>query len=169
MQTEIEPRVRKRVPCTINVDGGQHRGFVLNVSRGGLFVQTSLPANPGSLIGIDLSSPVDDALIALSGTVVWRRRISPRMMGINQSGMGVRLDAPPQAWTELIREGRTDDASQHSEASEAAAPRWTLRLAHAGTPRTRRIVVHCVDEAEARARAIAEAGADWEIIELTVG
>lgn len=164
MQTAIEPRVRRRVPCTINVAGGQHRALVLNLSRSGLFVQTSLPADPGTPIAIDLSGPRGDESIAVSGTVVWRRRISPRMSSTNQSGMGVRLDAPPMAWSELVGDAPVVTAT----APSAAHIEYSVRLAQTGSPRTRRLVVRGGCEQEARDKAISEVGADWEILELSI-
>ena len=55
--TQVHPRVRKRIPCELAVGGDRHRGLVLNVSRGGLYVQTHAEAQVGSLVGVDLAPP----------------------------------------------------------------------------------------------------------------
>ena len=60
MHTAVDPRFKKRVPCRLRAPGGAGAGMVLNVSRGGLFVQTSTVASPGQTVHIDLG--VDDAV-----------------------------------------------------------------------------------------------------------
>lgn len=183
MQTQLDPRVKKRVPCTLNLAESQHAGLILNLSGHGMFVQTSLPAEPGTLIDIDFRDPSRDRAIALQAAVVWRRRVSPRMMGINQSGMGVRILSPTPAYGELVArilpsgpESRSVDPSGApgttrptdvcSGAANAALRRYVVRLAQEGGPRSRRIVVRCDCEQRAREQALAEAGGDWSILEI---
>ena len=57
MQTQADPRVRKRMACTLSLETRQHNGLILNLSERGLFVQTSLPAEPGTLLDVDVRDP----------------------------------------------------------------------------------------------------------------
>ncbi len=79
MQIQLNPRVKKRVPCTLNLAKSQHAGLILNFSERGMFVQTSLPSEPGTLIDIDFRDPSRNRAIALQAAVVWRRRVSPSL------------------------------------------------------------------------------------------
>jgi hypothetical protein len=102
MQTQSEQRVRKRLPCTLSSEARSHNGMILNLSERGLFVQTSLPAKPGTLLNLDVLDPLHGDAIPLEATVVWRRRVTARMTGVTQSGMGLRLVSQPSEWQQML-------------------------------------------------------------------
>lgn len=183
MQTQTEPRVRKRLPCTLSLEARQHNGMILNLSERGLFVQTSLPAEPGTLLDLDVRDPARGDAIPLQAAVVWRRRVSPRMTGMNQSGMGLRLLNRPTEWHSLIGGLRGDAApgadAERSAAEPGASPtsrdtrptpaptrRFVVRLALSGGPRSRRLVVESEDEFAAQREALRRAGAGWTVLEV---
>lgn len=180
LQTEAEPRVRKRMSCTLSVEARRHNGLVLNLSSRGLFVQTTLPAEPGTLLDLDVRDPVRGEAIPLQAAVVWRRRVSPRMTGVNQSGMGLRLLHRPPAWQALMSElledvpetlsPRPDADTQCAEstapAAEPAVPCYFVRLGQAGGPRSRRLLVQADTEDAACREALARVGAGWTVLEI---
>jgi len=184
VQTQAEPRVRKRLPCTLSLEARQHNGLILNLSARGLFVQTTLPAEPGTLLDLDVRDPVLGQPIPLQAAVVWRRRVSPRMTGTNQSGMGLRLLSRPAAWESMMSdllasEGVAEaagtaasappEAARHTEASDASAPPapvWFVRLGQAGGPRSRHLLVESDDEPSAREEALRRVGAGWTVLEV---
>ncbi len=187
MPTTAETRIKKRLPCTLDVETRRHNGMVLNLSARGLFVQTSLPAEPGTLLGLQVRDPERGEAIPLQAAVVWRRRVSPRMTGTNQSGMGLRLIERSTAWHTLMQ-GLLDEefaagraggdapgapsleptAPQRAEPA-AAASRFVVRLAQAGGPRSRRVVVECANETAAAEEALRVAGAGWTVLETLRG
>lgn len=186
MQTQTDPRVRKRLPCTLSTEERSHNGMILNLSERGLFVQTSLPAKPGTLLNLDVLDPLCGDAIPLEATVVWRRRVSARMTGVTQSGMGLRLLSQPSEWQQmmcgLLGNGSSvtgapatgESSPIAADAPEAAVDgrplppvfAFDVRLAKPGSPRSRRIVVESGDEAAARAEAQHIAGNGWTILEI---
>ena len=68
-----EPRIRKRVPCHLSLEQDSFPGMVLNLSRGGLFVQTSFTPARGESIELDVDGARTRQPIALKVEVVWRR------------------------------------------------------------------------------------------------
>jgi hypothetical protein len=181
MQFNYEPRVKKRLSCSLNQDSRHHRGMILNLSQRGMFIQTTQPAEPGTLVDVDFSDPSHGDSIAVQAAVVWRRRVSPRMTGINQSGMGMRilmntpeyeslmtgmLGASESVATATPGAERTIDESPQKDEPRADLHRYVVRLAQEGGPRSRRAVVHSASEKGARATALEQVGAGWTILEV---
>src|SRR5271165_2202674 len=79
-----------RVPFVLRVHF-QDRAAALNatenLSRGGLFIQTSEALRPGEPVSLAVSFPGLLAPVALSGEVVWVRRPRPDAVG----GAGIRV------------------------------------------------------------------------------
>jgi hypothetical protein len=160
--------------------------MILNLSERGLFVQTSLPAKPGTLLNLDVLDPLCGDAIPLEATVVWRRRVTARMTGVTQSGMGLRLLSQPSEWQQMMcgllgsggssadvpaTGGSSPTAADDAEAAvDARPPRsafaFDVRLAKPGSPRSRRVVVESDDEAAAREEAQHIAGNGWTILEI---
>ena len=166
MQTSGDRRYRKRLPCRLAVPSGSYGGMVLNLSRGGLFVQTSAAASPGEAVHVDLS-PGDTAAIGLDARVVWRRVVAPHLRAVSTGGMGVHIQYASDAYFGLVAR-----LAESAPVEEAAAPRPTagpsfrVRLRLAGASRTRILVVSARDEAEARARVRQQAGPQWLVLDL---
>jgi len=181
MQSHCEPRVKKRMTCTLNLDARHHIGMILNLSPKGMFVQTTLPAEPGTLVDIGFRDPSRGDDIAVQAAVVWRRRVSPRMTGLNQSGMGMRIlmntpeyeafmsgmliDATGEDLGDRVARVSTN-ATPAAEEADEALPRFIVRLAQEGGPRSRRAVVHSADARSARAAALEQVGDGWTILEV---
>ena len=49
-------RVKRRFPCEFLIEGQRYRGIVVEVSRGGLFVQTDASTAPGKEIELHLAA-----------------------------------------------------------------------------------------------------------------
>ena len=166
MQTASDPRYRKRLPCRLEVPNGAYSGMVLNLSRGGLFVQTSAAASPGEAVHLDLSLGDADA-IGLDARVVWRRVVAPHLRAVSTGGMGVHIQYAHDAYFGLVAqlaEGTPDD--EPVPAPRAAGPAFRVRLRLAGGPRTRVVVVTGADEGDARSRARQQAGPQWAVLDL---
>jgi Tfp pilus assembly protein PilZ len=167
VQTASDRRYRKRLPCRLEVPNGAYSGMVLNLSRGGLFVQTSAAAGPGEAVHLDLSLADADA-IGLDTRVVWRRVVAPHLRSVSTGGMGVHIQYAHDAYFGLVAqlaEGAPADEPA-LPASSAAGPVFRVRLRLAGGPRTRVLAVTGADEAEARALARQLAGPQWAVLDL---
>jgi Tfp pilus assembly protein PilZ len=166
MQTASDHRYRKRLPCRLEVPNGAYSGMVLNLSRGGLFVQTSAAASPGEAVHLDLCLGDADA-IGLDGRVVWRRVVAPHLRAVTTAGMGVHIQYAHDnyfGFVAQLAEGTPGD--EPAPASSAAGPSFRVRLRLAGGPRTRILTVTGVDEADARTRARQQAGTQWAVLDL---
>jgi hypothetical protein len=166
VHTSAEPRFKKRVPCRLVTPGGTHSGMVLNVSRGGLFVQTSAAASPGEAIHVDLG--VDDAApLGVDACVVWRRVVGAHLRTVSTGGFGARIRYAPDAWFGFLSGlAGSEVVSPEPPRERAAGSVYRVRLRLAGSPRTRVVVVEGADEASARERALAVVGGQWLVLDL---
>ena len=166
MQTAGDRRYRKRLPCRLEVPNGAYSGMVLNLSRGGLFVQTSAAASPGEAVHLDLSLGDADA-VGLDTRVVWRRVVAPHLRSVSQGGMGVHIQYANDAYFGFVaRLAEGPAADEPAPARSAAGPAFRVRLRLAGGPRTRVLTVAAADAGEARTRARQQAGPQWAVLDL---
>lgn len=164
MHAATDPRFKKRVPCRLRAPGGAASGMVLNVSRGGLFVQTSAAASPGDTVHIDLG--VDAAVsLGVDACVVWRRVVGAHLRSVTTGGFGARIQYAPDAWFGFLS-GLAGSEVEAPAQERPAGTVYRVRLRLAGSPRTRVVVVASADEAAARERALAVAGAQWVVLDL---
>jgi hypothetical protein len=160
----VEPRYKKRVPCRIQVGAGAHRGMVLNVSRSGLFVQTTAGANPGDAVHLELA--LGSAELPVDARVVWRRVVAPHLRTVSTGGMGVQIQYASDAWYGFLAGLASNGAADGAGAPADDRLVFRVRLRHFGSPRTRTLVIAAADEREARARARQQVGAEWAVLEL---
>lgn len=102
MLTQQDPRFRKRFACRLRKGGSTFSGVVLNVSRGGMFVQTSAVAMPGEEVEVAVSPRVRDAAIAVNARVVWQRKVPSHLRTLAQGGVGLQIDYAPEAYFHLL-------------------------------------------------------------------
>ena len=157
----LDLRYKKRLPCRLELAGGSHRGMVLNVSRGGLFVQTTAGAYPGDAVHLDLS--VGDADLPVDASVVWRRVVAPHLRTVSTGGIGLHIRHASDAWYGFLA-GLAGSAAP--ETGSAPLPAYRVRLRLADSVRTRTLVVAAADEQEARQRALEALSGAWAVIEL---
>ena len=165
MHVEVDRRFKKRVPCRLRVPNGAHAGMVLNVSRGGLFVQTSAAASPGEAIHIDLDVDAT-APLAVDACVVWRRVVGAHLRTVTTGGFGARIQYAPDAWFGFLSGLAGSEVAEPGPEPQAAGSIYRVRLRLAGTPRTRIVVLQEADEAAARERAREIVGAQWVVLDL---
>jgi hypothetical protein len=174
---QAETRYKRRVPCELTHQGARHPGLVLNVSRGGLFVQTGARALPGSRVRVALSPGRGDPSIALETRVVWKRIASPRLQSFVHGGVGLCIQSAPEAWygflARVAEPGSTAAARPPAAASRQAPPRQAaplprhrVRVGQRGGPRSRVLVVEAASPDEARRRALACSGAGWVVLDI---
>lgn len=83
-------------------------GYAKNISRGGMFISSVNPFEPGSCFKVEfpLPDPFKD-IVACQCEVVWKRNFEPQ--GRHEPGMGLRFTDIPDDKAEII------DAWVHSE------------------------------------------------------
>jgi len=170
MHAATDPRFRKRVPCRLQVTGSAHSGMVLNLSRGGLFVQTTAGASPGDAVHLDLA--VGDAEpLPIDARVVWRRVVAPHLRTVSTGGMGLHIQYANDAYFGFVAGLASSNPAEAEEAAaaparSAASSSYRVRVRFAGSPRTRILTVAAADEREARERVAQRAGAQWAVLDL---
>ncbi len=94
-------RIKRRLNCDINVNGIRHVGVVQNLSPGGFFIQTAAPAAVGSIVSVVLCRPTGPG-VELEARVANRRDVPRRLTTLARGGIGCSVDAPPEAYFELL-------------------------------------------------------------------
>jgi hypothetical protein len=145
--------------------------MVLNVSRSGLFVQTTAGASPGDAVHFELA--LGSAELPVDARVVWRRVVAPHLRTVSTGGMGVHIQYASDAWygflAGLAASGSAEEGETSPEPAAAgidAGFAFRVRLRLLGSPRTRTIVVVARDADQARERARQQVGGDWRVLEL---
>jgi hypothetical protein len=95
--TAVAPRKSIAIPLRYGPVRPVDPGMTVNLSETGLFVCTRRLLEPGSAVALDLF--LRDARPKLRGVVVWSRPIPKPGL---PNGMGVRLLAPPPAYTSYV-------------------------------------------------------------------
>jgi Tfp pilus assembly protein PilZ len=176
--TQTEPRFKKRIPCRLKVGGNPHAGMALNLSKSGLFVQTSAGPPRGTSVVVDLDVADDEQTISVEARVVWRRVVAPHLRTISQAGVGLRIESAPEAYYHYLS-GVVGQAvgSRSSSAGETVAPEpeapsdcaateFRVRVKQEGGSRSRTVMLQCESEAEARNEALKVVGMGWMVLEV---
>ena len=88
MSGRLFERKKRRMPCSVTFDGRKHSGLVLDVSPGGLFVQTSAKAEPGDRLDLNLSIPGEEQMVHMQVEVARKVVVPPRLRTVAHGGIG---------------------------------------------------------------------------------
>lgn len=172
MQSEGQERIAKRMPCAVRVGQRRYAGLVLNVSRGGLFIQTNADAGRGSSVGLELQAPGEQSGIELSGTVAWRKAVPSQLRQLAGGGFGIRIErADERYYGALARWMRVEmpdreRGSYRAEPLPVPLPAWRVRVRADGSTRSRALTLEAETATEAREMALDHVGAGWRVIEI---
>ena len=99
-----EQRFKKRMSCKLRLGQQDHSGIVLDVSRMGLFVQTSAEARVGDKVEVVLSRPSPNSAIRLVAGVRWLRRVPTQLRSVSQAGIGLQISHAEEGYYALLAE-----------------------------------------------------------------
>jgi hypothetical protein len=174
------PRTRKRIVCSLEVGGSRHSGIVLDVSAGGLFVQTSASPAVDTPVRVllDLTQPRET--VALETRVARKRVVPPRLVAVAQGGLGLEIREAPDAFfrfVERLQPGERPIAERNPRAARGraraagrgAAPapearRFRVRMGQRRGNRSRYLTVAAPSAEEAQLRALAQIGDGWKVL-----
>lgn len=162
-QVQQDPRIKRRLSCDLFFNGGRQSGIVLNVSRGGLFVQTSVAAGPGENVAVDLNRRSGENL-EIDATVVWKRIVQAELMGVAHGGVGLEIKRASPNYYEFVEDAL--EVKREAPAEPAGASRYYVRVKLAGQPRSRALEVFAESEEAAGRQALETVGEDWSVIEI---
>jgi hypothetical protein len=116
----ISDRSKQRAPCTITLDGRRHSGFVLDLSRTGLFIQTSAKPLPGQRLDIELS--VRGETLRMHVEVARRKQVPPQLLAVAHRGVGVRVLSAPEGFYQLLADFQAKGSEGSSEPLKGRVP-----------------------------------------------
>jgi hypothetical protein len=130
MAGRIFERKRRQMPCTLTLDGRNHGGLILDMSPGGLYIQSSAKIKPGDQIEIQMTIPGIEGRHQLQVEVVRKVVVPVQLLKVARGGVGVRIVNAPEAYYQFMDElGVTADAGtskieqlENRRARSAAAP-----------------------------------------------
>lgn len=175
-EQRVAKRIRRRMACEIQAEGRQQRAIVLDLSRTGLFVQTSARLSPGSVLELSIPSESREPIV-LRAAVARQKAVPSNLTSVAQGGVGLRILDAPRAYYELIGErpplpGRAAGAPAPAPGGTPAAPappaperpRFRVRVKQREGPRSRILDVVAETAERACAAALEQVGAGWEAL-----
>jgi hypothetical protein len=170
------------------------RGFVLDVSSRGMFVQTLKPIDPGGEIGVTFTPPGFDQAIEVRACVVRSLRVPRYLATVATAGVGLRINMAPPEYFDFIaslsfrdmKAAGAGDATAASEPSEKPKQkpkpkkrklpprmpkpeiraRYRVQAKQTGGNRSRSLVLTATSREHAESQALEQLGSDWEIVDV---
>ncbi len=167
-----EPRIAKRLPCALQVEGRRYSGVVLNVSQNGLFVQTNAAPGRGEAVELELNAPESERSIPVRGKVVWQRVVPHQLRSMARGGVGLQIQNADESYYVLLaRWMRTELPVPSREGSADTQPKaqpltWRVRVRAVAGPRTRTLTIEAPSLEAARTETVGYVGDGWRIIEI---
>ena len=105
MERRGSDRIRRRVPCAFEHEGERRAALVVDLSAGGLFLQTDAALALGSELTAPPPAGPAPPRLELRGRVM-RRRFTPAVIAsLLRRGVGIQLLAAPESYRELLGGG----------------------------------------------------------------
>jgi len=117
------------MPCTLTLDGRNHGGLILDVSPGGLFIQSSAKIKPGDQLELQMTIPSVDGRLQLQVEVVRKVIVPARLLKVAHGGVGVRIINAPEAYYQYM-----DNLGVTAEAGNSKIERLENRRAQSAAP-----------------------------------
>jgi hypothetical protein len=172
MKHQRAERVKQRLTCELVIGDRRHLGIVVDVSRTGLFVQTSAAPPPGERVRVKLRGPDGDTA-ELEASVARRYKVPPRLVSIARGGIGLRIESVTQEYLQLIdsvapaaNPSPSKSVDAPSSPRSCAAVSYSVRLKQTPGTRSRTLRIAAASEEEARRTASADVGEGWEILSV---
>ena len=122
-------RIKRRIPCDFDYEGHGYNGIVVDLSAGGMFLQTDTAIEPGSELSLRLR-PERFPELTVRGRVV-RRRFTPAVLAtMIRRGVGIHVVGAPPAYFELLGL----EPEEHAEPVWSAIEDWEEPDAGAAGP-----------------------------------
>jgi hypothetical protein len=149
MAGRIFERKRRQMPCTLTLDGRNHGGLILDVSPGGLYIQSSAKIKPGDQLELQMTIPGIDGRHRLQVEVVRKIVVPVRLLKVARGGVGVRIINAPEAYYQFM-----DDLGVTADAGTSRIEQLENRRAKsAAASRTAKVELESKPEAKAEPEA----------------
>jgi len=118
MTGRVFERKRRQMPCTLTLDGRNHGGLILDVSPGGLFIQSSAKIKPGDQLEIQTTIPGVEGRVRMQVEVVRKVIVPSHLLKVAHGGVGVRIINAPEGYYQFMEAlGITADSSRSGPAN----------------------------------------------------
>ena len=172
MERRQAERVKQRLTCELVIGDRNHQGIVLDLSKTGLFVQTSASPPPGERIGVRLRRS-DGASVEVEASVARRYRVPQRLVSVARGGVGLRIESSSDDYLQLIDSLDRTENPPPLEATHALllpqsdeAGSYSVRVKQTAGTRSRTLRVAAASEQEAALTASARLDGGWEILSV---
>ena len=164
MERRKSQRVRCRLACEIQRARDRAKGTVLDMSEGGLAVQTGLKADQGDSLLIRIKAPGGPLEVE---ALVWHSRLV-RLRGAKETSwaLGLMISKAPGHYFQLVPQGSTHAKTEEASPAAPEMPAFRIRVKQLAAPRTRVLSLTAASEDEARTLATADLEGEWEILEI---
>ena len=120
MERRASERIRRRMPCSFEYDGHAHKGMVVDVSSGGLFLQTDHAIPLGSELTLRLYHRSGE--LELRGRVA-RRRFTPTVIAsLIRRGVGIQILSAPESYRDVLHAAEPQPNAAWSALSDLEPP-----------------------------------------------
>jgi len=173
-------RAKRRLVCRIAVGNRRYSGVILDVSATGLFVQTHAKPPAQARLTVEISVPDQRAPVRVEAVVARLRVVPPQLLHVAQGGIGLRIANAPEAYFaflgSLLPAGAEEAGGEPAPAGPGKAPpaaaargagekRFRVRVSQVGGARSRTLRCFARSAEQAAARALAETGEGWRLVE----
>ena len=123
MERRKARRISHRLACEFDVEDRTHRGFILNLSREGAYLQTELALSPGSELSLRIEGPGFPECELLA-------RVAPRILVPGprsktvRKGIGLALIDPPALYWEAFNQLENEEEPAALEDTLAPDPEF---------------------------------------------
>ena len=160
--------------CEIVHEGRAQRAIVLDVSRTGLFVQTSARLAPGTEIELDVRLEANSEPIRLRAAVARQKAVPAQLTQVAHGGVGLRILEAPREYYDALGERAPWPAASARRSAQPASPaapgtppttaRFKVRVKQREGSRSRILDIAAETPERACALALAAVGPGWEAL-----
>jgi hypothetical protein len=177
-----EKRVKRRVPCEVFVGDARFSGMIVNLSRNGLFVQTTARPARGSQVEIRLNVETESEPIRLLAVVRRASTLPPGATSVGRGGIGVSVERADERYLRFLASlapevgassiaapappGRDQRATPAGREDPTTTTRYRVRIAQMGSSRSKTVFACGRTPAEASDLALAAFEEGWKVLEI---
>lgn len=165
MRRRKQERKRQRLPCEVRVGTSSHSGIILDLSPGGLFVQTKATPVSGTHVEIEIQATNSCPGLSVKARVVRQQRIPHHLASLRPPGIGLEITQAPLEYYSLagVRAGQT---AVDPPASETPLAGFRVRVAQQGGPRSKIIMIEAESNEAAEKKALEAVGHNWTVTDV---
>ena len=170
MEKRKRQRAKRRLTCELAVEASRYPAIVRDISPSGMFLQTRVKPEPGSVVVVVFPEQDGRPEIQVEAGVARHRVVPPRLQASVPGGVGLEVLDPPPEFKDLVAAALGEAQEQEPQPAppvrDQAIRTFRVRVKQRDKPASRVLTIRCENAAGARARALAQAGRGWMIADI---